>query len=102
MSELPDSLAALRVVDPFSNGPCVSHLVREETGLYPVNTGTIAKVIADRGFGFIAADDGKQYFFHRDGLAPTLVFDALSGGERVSFEIEANAKGPRAVQVRKA
>ena len=31
-------------------------------------TGTIKKVVADRGFGFIAAEDTKEYFFHRDGL----------------------------------
>ena len=31
-------------------------------------TGTIKRVIADRGFGFIAADDEKEYFFHRGAL----------------------------------
>ena len=32
-------------------------------------TGTIKKVVADRGFGFITAEDAKEYFFHRGGLA---------------------------------
>jgi CspA family cold shock protein len=67
-----------------------------------VTTGVIKKVIADRGFGFIAAEDGKEYFFHRGGLEPTLDFDRLIGGERVTFAIEASPKGPRAVQVRPA
>ena len=31
-------------------------------------SGTIKKLVADRGFGFIAADDGKEYFFHRDSV----------------------------------
>ena len=64
-----------------------------------MTTGTIKKVVADRGFGFISAEDGKDYFFHRDGLQAPLDFDRLSGGERVSFEIENNPRGPRAVRV---
>jgi CspA family cold shock protein len=64
-----------------------------------MTTGTIKKVVADRGFGFIAAEDGKEYFFHRSGVVAPLDFDQLAGGERVSFEVEASPKGPRAVQV---
>jgi hypothetical protein len=30
-------------------------------------TGTIKRIVADRGFGFIAAEDEKEYFFHRGG-----------------------------------
>ena len=62
-------------------------------------SGTIKKVVAERGFGFIAADDGKEYFFHRSGLTPPLDFDRLRGGERVTFSIEPNPKGPRAIHV---
>ncbi len=62
-------------------------------------SGTVKKVVADRGFGFITAEDGKEYFFHRSGLQPSLDFDRLVGGERVSFEVEQSPKGPRAVQV---
>jgi CspA family cold shock protein len=67
-----------------------------------VTTGTIKKVVSDRGFGFIAAEDGKEYFFHRNGLQSSLDFDRLMGGERVTFEIEASPKGPRANDVRAA
>jgi CspA family cold shock protein len=71
---------------------------REQKGSV-MTTGTIKKVIADRGFGFIAAEDGKEYFFHRGGLQASLDFDRLVGGERVTFEVEASPKGPRATQV---
>jgi CspA family cold shock protein len=67
-----------------------------------MTTGTIKKVVADRGFGFITAEDAKEYFFHRGSLDPTIDFDRLTGGERVQFEIESSPKGPRATQVRSA
>ena len=65
-------------------------------------TGTVKKVVADRGFGFITAEDAKEYFFHRDSLDPSLDFDRLSGGERVEFQIESSPKGPRASNVKSA
>src|SRR5260370_1303245 len=58
-------------------------------------TGTIKKLVSDRGFGFIAAEDGKEYFFHRTGLDSSVNFDSLAGGARVSFEIDASPEGPR-------
>ena len=62
-------------------------------------TGTIKKVVSDRGFGFITADDAKDYFFHRDALDSSLDFDRLNGGEKVEFDIEQSPKGPRAARV---
>ena len=67
-----------------------------------MSIGTIKKVVSDRGFGFIAAEDGREYFFHRDGLESSLNFDRLIGGEKVTFDIEASQKGPRAQRVRLA
>jgi CspA family cold shock protein len=65
-------------------------------------TGTIKKVVSDRGFGFITGEDAKDYFFHRDALDESLDFDRLRGGERVEFDIESSPKGPRAGRVRAA
>jgi cold shock protein len=67
-----------------------------------MTTGTIKKVVSERGFGFITAEDEKEYFFHRDGLDSTLNFDRLVGGEKVEFEVEQGPKGPRAKQVHAA
>jgi cold shock protein len=67
-----------------------------------VATGTVKKVVSDRGFGFITADDAKEYFFHRSGVESSLDFDRLVGGEKVEFEIEQSPKGPRAARVRAA
>jgi len=73
-----------------------------EKGSSLMSQGTIKKVVSDRGFGFIAAEDGKEYFFHRTGMDQSLNFDALTGGERVTFEVESSPKGPRANRVRMA
>lgn len=67
-----------------------------------MTTGTIKKVVSDRGFGFITAEDGKDYFFHRDGLTSSLDFDRLGGGERVQFDVEQSPKGARAKNVQPA
>ena len=65
-----------------------------------MTTGIVKKIVADRGFGFITAEDAKEYFFHRGALDSTLDFDRLTGGEKVEFEIEQSPKGPRASRVR--
>ena len=65
-------------------------------------TGTVKKIVSDRGFGFITATDEKEYFFHRSGLDPALDFDRLVGGEKVEFQVENSPKGPRATNIRAA
>jgi CspA family cold shock protein len=87
---------------PFSNGPCVLPSLFGKRLEVNVTTGTIKKVVAERGFGFISAEDAKEYFFHRGGLDSSIDFDRLVGGERVEFEIESSPKGPRATRVRSA
>ena len=91
----------LRVVTSFSNRPCVFGFC-SGSGEVNVTTGTIKKVVADRGFGFITAEDAKEYFFHRNRLDSSLDFDRLVGGEKVQFEIEQSPKGPRASRVSQA
>ena len=92
----------LRVVDPFRTGRAFCHSVFGKCLEVLVTTGTIKKIVADRGFGFIVAEDAKEYFFHRGGLDSSLDFDRLMGGEKVTFEIEQSPKGPRAAQVHAA
>ncbi|MCG8430975.1 MAG: cold shock domain-containing protein [Candidatus Omnitrophica bacterium] len=63
-----------------------------------MHTGTIKKLVRDRGFGFISDTDGREVFFHQSSIIGSS-FDALTGDEKVQFEIENSAKGPRAVNV---
>ena len=64
--------------------------------------GTIKRIVAERGFGFIASDGTTEYFFHRSAVEPPLDFDLLRGGETVEFQVENSPKGPRASRVRPA
>ncbi len=63
-----------------------------------MEVGKITRIV-DRGFGFITAGDGNEVFFHRSECL-TLAFDSLTEGQEVAFDREANAKGPRARNIR--
>ena len=62
--------------------------------------GKIAKLIRDRGFGFISGEDGKEIFFHRTALVG-VDFNALEEGAEVEFDTESGPKGLRATNVKK-
>jgi CspA family cold shock protein len=71
-----------------------------ETKRIMANTisGTI-KRITDKGFGFIAAGDGTEYFFHQSAVTSGR-YDDLREGQKVSFTVGQGPKGPRAENVR--
>lgn len=48
--------------------------------------GTVDRVVANKGFGFIAGPNGEEYFFHRTGLKET-EFPELTPGTPVWFEV---------------
>ena len=62
-------------------------------------TGTIARLLIDKGFGFIRDDGGQEWFFHRSSVEAG-IFDQLNEGQRVSFDEEPSQKGPRAGNIR--
>lgn len=64
-----------------------------------MHTGTIKKLIRERGFGFISDINGREVFFHQSSLVE-IAFDALKGDEKVEFEVEKSDKGPRAINVK--
>src|SRR6476619_7958445 len=68
----------------------------EDTGM---PTGTIARLLIDKGFGFIRDEGGIEHFFHRSSVRGA-VFELLREGQRVEFTPEESAKGPRAGDVR--
>lgn len=64
-------------------------------------TGTIKRIVRDKGFGFITPHDGSgDVFFHRSRLAPRVEFDDLREGEEVEFQSRPGDKGPQAFDVK--
>ena len=64
----------------------------------PAN-GTIKRLVTGKGFGFVAAEDGNEYFFHQSACNG-VQFDDLQEGQAVTFERGQGPKGPRAEDVR--
>jgi len=76
--------------------PCVFYLGRSGT----MPQGTIKKLVADKGFGFIGGERG-DLFFHHSAVEGTTI-DALRVGQAVTYEEGRGPKGPRAENVRPA
>jgi cold shock protein len=60
--------------------------------------GRIKRLVSDKGFGFVAAEDGNEYFFHQSACNG-VQFDALREGDSVTFQKGQGPKGPRAENV---
>jgi CspA family cold shock protein len=62
-------------------------------------TGTVKWFSNDKGYGFITPDEpGKDLFVHQTSLLGE-GYRTLAEGARVSYDAEAGAKGPQAVNV---
>ncbi|MFR4519904.1 MAG: cold-shock protein [Fusobacterium sp.] len=63
-----------------------------------MNKGTVKWFNAEKGFGFITSEEGKDLFVHfseiqKDG------FKTLEEGEKVTFDVKEGQKGPQAANV---
>ncbi|HHD16607.1 MAG TPA: cold shock domain-containing protein [Euryarchaeota archaeon] len=61
--------------------------------------GTVKFFNQKKGFGFIAGEDGVDYFVHVTGLNEGV---ELMDNDEVTFETEEGNRGPKAVNVNKA
>jgi cold shock protein len=63
--------------------------------------GKISRLVRDRGFGFIKAEDGQETFFHRTAVQDGS-FDSLKGDENVEYDMGTDARSgrERAIAVR--
>lgn len=64
-----------------------------------VAQGTVKWFNADKGYGFIAVDGGKDVFVHYSAILMD-GYRSLEQGQRVEFEITQGQKGPQAESVR--
>jgi CspA family cold shock protein len=64
-------------------------------------TGTVKKIIRDKGYGFIVPDDGSDdVFFHRSSMAARAQFEDVHEGDTVQFQVRRGEKGPVAFDLK--
>ena len=63
-----------------------------------MKTGKVKWFKADKGYGFITGDDGKDVFVHFTGIA-THGYKTLEDGQEVKFEVKDSERGPVAFNV---
>jgi CspA family cold shock protein len=61
--------------------------------------GTIKWFNAEKGYGFIARDEGPDVFVHYSAITGT-GYRSLEEGQRVEFDLKQGTKGPEAANVR--
>ena len=57
--------------------------------------GTVKWFSNEKGYGFVIAEDGKEYFAHFTKIVMD-GFKTLSQGQKVTFDIVEGEKGPQA------
>jgi CspA family cold shock protein len=62
--------------------------------------GTVKWFNAQKGFGFITTEDGKDVFVHYSGIV-NQGFKTLDEGEKVQFDLIQGQKGDQATNVSK-
>lgn len=67
----------------------------------PPLQGTVSRMFADKGYGFITTTDGREIYFHKNSVVET-AFDDLSVGQPVRLAVAENesSEGPQATTVR--
>ena len=59
--------------------------------------GTVNRLFADRGYGFLQTPDGREVYFHRNSVLGD--FSAVKLGTRVRYAEEQGAEGPQASSI---
>ncbi len=63
-------------------------------------TGTVKWFNADKGFGFIAPDDGSDDVFAHFSAIQTSGYRSLDEAQKVEFDVEQGPKGLQAANIR--
>ena len=64
-----------------------------------VITGKVKWFNAQKGYGFLSTDEGKDVFVHFSAIQNVEGYKTLDEGQAVEFDIVDGAKGPQAANV---
>jgi CspA family cold shock protein len=64
-----------------------------------MTTGTVKFFNQTRGFGFISPEDGSKDVFVHITAVERSGMSQLNEGQKVTFDVEADARGPKAVNL---
>jgi CspA family cold shock protein len=67
-----------------------------------MTTGTVKFFNTTRGFGFITPDDGSKDVFVHISAVERAGLQHLAEGQKISFEVQPDARGPKAVNLQPA
>ncbi len=67
-----------------------------------MTTGTVKFFNTTKGFGFIKPDDGSKDVFVHVSAVERSGLGYLAEGQKVSFEVQQDARGPKAVNLQAA
>ena len=62
-------------------------------------SGTIKRIVSDKGFGFIERQGGPDIFVHFSAIQ-SAGFRTLKEGQKVEFNVEQGPKGPQAANIK--
>ncbi|MCH4040298.1 MAG: cold-shock protein [Eubacteriales bacterium] len=63
-----------------------------------MNKGKVKWFNAEKGYGFITGEDGKDVFVHFSAIQGE-GFKSLEEGQEVTFDVQQGARGPQAANV---
>lgn len=63
-----------------------------------MNKGTVKWFNAEKGYGFITGEDGKDVFVHFSAIQGE-GFKSLEEGQAVTYDVQQGARGPQAANV---
>ncbi len=67
-----------------------------------MTTGTVKFFNVTRGFGFISPEDGSKDVFVHISAVEQAGMTQLTEGQKVNFDVQPDARGPKAVNLQEA
>jgi len=81
----------------FNNEKCIIFIASEKSKEKQMN-GSVKWFNAEKGYGFITDENGKDIFAHYSAIQGE-GYKSLENGQAVSFDVVEGARGPQAANI---